>query len=113
MRPSAERASRARHSCFRWSKIFDHVKGTLDDLTIYNRVLSDEEIYEELGIERENLALNKDVDVSGLEVSDGRFTADKAVTASSAAIPAYRSPELPMSSGCLSISEIFMRSANS
>ena len=60
-------------------KIFDHVKGTLDDLTIYNRVLSDEEIYEELGIERENLALNKDVDVSGLEVSDGRFTADKAV----------------------------------
>ena len=36
-------------------------------------------IYEELGIERENLALNKDVDVSGLEVSDGRFTADKAV----------------------------------
>ena len=60
-------------------KIFDHVKGTLDDLTIYNRVLTDEEIYEELGIERENLALNKGVDVSGLEVSDGRFTADKAV----------------------------------
>ena len=42
-------------------------------------VTNAEEIYKELGIARENLALNKEVSVSGLEVNDGRFTADKAV----------------------------------
>ena len=60
-------------------KVFEHTKGTLKDLSVFNRVLSAEEIYENLGIARENLALNKEVSVSGLEVNDGRFTADKAV----------------------------------
>lgn len=60
-------------------KVFEHTKGTLKDMSVFNRVLSAEEIYENLGIARENLALNKEVSVSGLEVNDGRFTADKAV----------------------------------
>lgn len=60
-------------------RVFEHTKGTLKEMSIYNRVLSAEEIYKELGIARENLALNKEVSVSGLEVNDGRFTADKAV----------------------------------
>ena len=60
-------------------KVFEHTKGTLKDLSVFNRVLSAKEIYENLGMARENLALNKEVSVSGLEVNDGRFTADKAV----------------------------------
>ena len=89
-------------------------QGTIrDNLKWGNEAATDEEIYEELGIERENLALNKDVDVPDWKsvTADSRLT--RQWTASSAAIPAYRSPELPMSSGCLSISEMFMRSANS
>lgn len=60
-------------------KVFDHTKGTLSEMSIYNRALSKDEIFELMGIVKENLALNKDVSVSGLEVSDGRFTGEMAV----------------------------------
>lgn len=60
-------------------KIFENTKGTLKDLVVYNRVLSSEEIFDLLGFRRENLALNKSVQVSALEVSDGRFTGEMAV----------------------------------
>ncbi|MCI9311907.1 MAG: family 20 glycosylhydrolase [Erysipelotrichaceae bacterium] len=60
-------------------RVFEHSKGTLSEMTIYNRALSADEIYEKMGIVKENLALNKSVSVSALEVNDGRFTAEMAV----------------------------------
>lgn len=60
-------------------KVFENTKGTLEKMSVYNRALSADEVLEKMGIVRENLALNKDVTVSGLEVSDGRFTAEMAV----------------------------------
>ncbi|MCI8851088.1 MAG: family 20 glycosylhydrolase [Erysipelotrichaceae bacterium] len=60
-------------------KVFENTKGTLSKMSVYNRALSADEVLEKMGIVRENLALNKTVSVSGLEVSDGRFTAEMAV----------------------------------
>lgn len=60
-------------------KVFEHTKGTLESMALYNRVLSMEEINDKLGVKRTNLALKKEVTVSGLEVNDGRFTAEMAV----------------------------------
>lgn len=60
-------------------KVFENTKGTLENMAVYNTVLSAEEIFELLGFKQENLALNKSVSVSGLEVNDGRFTAEMAV----------------------------------
>ena len=45
-----------------------------------NQAIKDiQDAQENLKVKYENLALNKNVSVSGLEVNDGRFTADKAV----------------------------------
>lgn len=60
-------------------RVFEHTKGTLKDMSLYNTVLSGEEIFELLGWKQENLALHKGVTVSGLEVNDGRFTGEMAV----------------------------------
>lgn len=63
-----------------FEKILGSVAGSVDDLEIYNYAMTEEEIGESLHIaSRDNLALNKEVEVSSLEVSDGRFTADLAV----------------------------------
>ena len=43
MRPIGGKSQQSSTFVLPVEKIFDHVKGTLDDLTIYNRVLSDEE----------------------------------------------------------------------
>lgn len=60
-------------------KVFENTKGTLKNMSVYNKVLPAEEIFELLGFKQENLALNKPVSVSALEVSDGRFTGEMAV----------------------------------
>lgn len=60
-------------------KIFENTKGTLKNLSVYNKVLSTEEIFDLLGFKQENLALHKPVSVSALEVNDGRFTGEMAV----------------------------------
>ena len=63
-----------------FEKILGSVSGSVDDLEIYNYAMTEEEVGEILHIaSRDNLALDKEVDVSSLEVSDGRFTADLAV----------------------------------
>ena len=56
------------------------VKGTLSALTLYKHALSQEEVYQLLEYQPQaNLALQKQTQVSGLEVNDGRFTSDLAV----------------------------------
>ena len=63
-----------------FEKILGSAAGSIDDLQIYNYAMSEEEISGLLNIaSRDNLALNKEVEVSSLEVSDGRFTEDLAV----------------------------------
>ncbi|OUP50129.1 discoidin domain-containing protein [Lachnoclostridium sp. An181] len=67
-------------SVMTFEKILDQAKGSMDNLEIYNYAMSESEIGDALNMaSRDNLALNKEVSVSGLEVNDGRFTADKAV----------------------------------
>ena len=61
-------------------EVLKGVIGRISKLKIYNRVLSDEEVRESMGYEpKENIAFHKKTSVSGLEVNDGRFTADLAV----------------------------------
>ena len=61
-------------------EVLKGVVGSISKLKVYNRVLSDEEVRLSMGYEpRENIALNKQTSVSGLEVSDGRFTDELAV----------------------------------
>ena len=55
------------------------VQAKMDNFTIYNRALSYYEIFGSEEVIVENLALNKPVQVSGLEVSDGRWTGEMAV----------------------------------
>ena len=63
-----------------FEKILYKAKGSLDDLEIFNYAMNSNEVKNLLNIaSRDNLAVNKNVTVSGLEVDDGRFTADKAV----------------------------------
>ena len=63
-----------------FEKILGSAAGSIDDLQIYNYAMSEEEVSGLLNIaSRDNLALNKEVEVSSLEVSDGRFTEDLAV----------------------------------
>ena len=63
-----------------FEKILGSAAGKIDDLEVYNYAMTEEEVGGILHIaSRDNLALNKDVEVSSLEVSDGRFTADLAV----------------------------------
>lgn len=61
------------------AKIGSGVVGKLDDLQILNRCRDYEEMMGLGLVEYQNLALNKEVTVSGLEVSDGRFTGEMAV----------------------------------
>lgn len=61
-------------------KLFENCKGSLSSFSIYKKALNEKEIKDKLGYaSRDNYALNKPVTASSLEVSDGRFTADKAV----------------------------------
>ena len=60
-------------------KVFENTTGTLSSISVYNKAMTTEEIADILGYKSENYALNRPVSVSGLEVNDGRFTADKAV----------------------------------
>ena len=67
-------------SIMTFEKVMVNAVGSMDELLVYNYAMSEEEIQDALNLaKRDNLALNKDVTVSGLEVNDGRFTADKAV----------------------------------
>ena len=67
-------------SIMTFEKVMVNATGSMDELLIYNYAMTAEEIQDALNLaRRDNLALNKDVTVSGLEVNDGRFTADKAV----------------------------------
>uniref|UniRef100_UPI00243316FC discoidin domain-containing protein n=2 Tax=Thomasclavelia cocleata TaxID=69824 RepID=UPI00243316FC len=60
-------------------KVFENASGTLSSMSIYNKAMSADEIADILGYKSENYALNRPVSVSGLEVNDGRFTAEMAV----------------------------------
>lgn len=67
-------------SIMTFEKVMVNAVGSMDELLIYNYAMSEEAIQDALNLaKRDNLPLNKDVTVSGLEVNDGRFTADKAV----------------------------------
>ncbi|MGN1182738.1 MAG: discoidin domain-containing protein, partial [Faecalibacillus sp.] len=61
-------------------KIFENVDGTLYELSLYNKAMTDQEVKDLVQyVNRKNLALYKDAKASALEVNDGRFSADKAV----------------------------------
>ncbi len=63
-----------------FEKVMVNAVGSMDDLVIYDYAMTATEVQESLKMAKwDNLALNKEVEVSGLEVSDGRFTAEKAV----------------------------------
>ncbi|MEI3324945.1 MAG: hypothetical protein V8R64_00335 [Thomasclavelia sp.] len=49
----------------------------MSTISAYNKAMTTEEIADILGYKSENYALNIPVPVSGLEVNDARFTADK------------------------------------